>query len=131
MSKENRSKQVNEKLMQKLTEQAPGDLLVEKYLVEIAKSHNVAYKPKPDIAVRDPDFFYSSIDYNTKSGGSVSYKKRVKETFQNKLYFLLFNSQVMVELLHQFPIKEFLILVSNKMFYHPLKKLRKRMKVTI
>ncbi len=32
MCKENRSKQVNEKLMQKLSEQAPGDLLVEKYL---------------------------------------------------------------------------------------------------
>ena len=32
MCKENKSKQVNEKLMQKLTEQAPGDLLVEKYL---------------------------------------------------------------------------------------------------
>lgn len=70
MCKENRSKQVNEKLMQKLTEQAPGDLLVEKYLVEIAKSHNVPYKPKPDIAIRDPDFFYNSIDHSSKGNSN-------------------------------------------------------------
>jgi hypothetical protein len=28
-----------------------GDLLVEKYLVEIAKSHNVPFKPNPNISV--------------------------------------------------------------------------------
>ncbi len=32
MCRENKSNQVNERLMQKMSEQAPGDLLVEKYL---------------------------------------------------------------------------------------------------
>lgn len=75
MCKENRHKQVNEKLMQKLTIQAPSDLLVEKYLVEIAKSHNVAFIAKPDTAVQVLDLFYNSIDCNKKLGYSVSLKK--------------------------------------------------------
>ena len=68
MCRENRANNVNQRLMQKMNEQAPGDLLVEKYLVEIAKSHDVDYKPNPDIAVRDPFFFYDSINEN--KGGS-------------------------------------------------------------
>ncbi len=68
MCRENKSREiVNEKLMQKMSEQAPGNLLVEKYLVEIAKSHNVKYTPNPEIMVRDPDFFYC-INNQKKSG---------------------------------------------------------------
>ena len=55
--------------MQKMSEQAPGELLVEKYLVEIAKSHNVDYKPNSDLAIRDPDFFYNSSNNNGSNGG--------------------------------------------------------------
>ena len=69
MCRENRSNQVNPKLMQKMSEQAPGELLVEKYLVEIAKSHNVDYKPNSDLAIRDPDFFYNSSNNNGSNGG--------------------------------------------------------------
>ena len=67
MCRTNKTDKVNERLMIKMSEQAPGDLLVEKYLVEIAKSHNVPYKPSPDIAIRDPDFFYSVMDNNDRS----------------------------------------------------------------
>merc|ERR1712127_597478 len=75
MCRENKSSKVNEKLMQKMSEQAPGDLLVEKYLVEIAKSHNIEYKPNPDLAVRDPDFFYSVNDKNYGSNSGSSGKR--------------------------------------------------------
>jgi vacuolar protein sorting-associated protein IST1 len=61
MCRTDKAEKVNKRLMEKLSEQAPGELLVEKYLVEIAKSHNVQFKPKPEIAVRDPDFFYASL----------------------------------------------------------------------
>ncbi len=67
MCRENKSSQVNERLMQKMNEQAPGDLLVEKYLVEIAKSHNVAYTPNPELSIRDPDYFFNNT--NNQSGG--------------------------------------------------------------
>jgi vacuolar protein sorting-associated protein IST1 len=62
MCRSNKNEKVNERLMLKMSEQAPGDLLVEKYLVEIAKSHNVPFKPNPDIAIRDPGFFYASLE---------------------------------------------------------------------
>lgn len=86
MCRANRAQKVNERLMIKMSEQAPDSLLVEKYLVEIAKSHNVQFKPNPELAVRDPYFFYDSVnDTNTKksnnnnnnndggSGGSASF----------------------------------------------------------
>lgn len=48
-ARENGLNSVNEKLMHKLNVQAPSKLLVEKYLIEIAKSHNVQYEPDVDI----------------------------------------------------------------------------------
>ena len=71
MCKANSNNKVNERLMMKMSEQAPGELLVEKYLVEIAKSHNVPFKPNPDIAIRDPEFFFerNSNDKNRRNGG--------------------------------------------------------------
>jgi vacuolar protein sorting-associated protein IST1 len=53
MCRANKNEKVNERLLLKMSEQAPGDLLVEKYLVEIAKSHNVQFKPDPGISVSD------------------------------------------------------------------------------
>lgn len=67
MCRSNKCEKVNERLMVKLSEQAPGDLLVEKYLVEIAKSHNVSFKPDPEIAVRDPNFFYDNMHQKPES----------------------------------------------------------------
>ncbi|XP_055324941.1 IST1 homolog isoform X2 [Sitodiplosis mosellana] len=40
---------VSEKLMHKLSIQAPPKLLVEKYLIEIAKIYNIAYEPDPQV----------------------------------------------------------------------------------
>ena len=40
---------VSEKLMHKLSVQAPPKLTVEKYLVEIAKYYNVEYEPDPQV----------------------------------------------------------------------------------
>lgn len=62
----NKMNKVNERLMLKMSEQAPGELLVEKYLVEISKSHNVKFTPNPEIAVRDPYFFYDSLDHQER-----------------------------------------------------------------
>ena len=40
---------------------------------EIAKSHNVPFKPNPELAIRDPDFFFS-IDPSLKTSiDSASY----------------------------------------------------------
>ncbi|XP_076348387.1 IST1 homolog [Tachypleus tridentatus] len=50
---ENALNTVNEKLVHKLSVQAPPKVLVEKYLIEIAKSHNVPYEPDPDIMKED------------------------------------------------------------------------------
>ncbi|XP_031620955.1 IST1 homolog isoform X2 [Contarinia nasturtii] len=40
---------VSEKLMHKLSIQAPPKLLVEKYLIEIAKIYNIEYEPDPQV----------------------------------------------------------------------------------
>ncbi len=45
--------------MSKLNEQAPSKLIVEKYLVEIAQSHKVQYKPDPNLAIQDYEYFYN------------------------------------------------------------------------
>jgi vacuolar protein sorting-associated protein IST1 len=37
------------KLMHKLSVQAPPKILVEKYLIEIAKNYNVFYEPDPQV----------------------------------------------------------------------------------
>jgi vacuolar protein sorting-associated protein IST1 len=73
MCRTNSNDKVNPRLMMKMSEQAPGDLLVEKYLVEIAKSHNVAFNPNPDIAIRDPNFFFDNKKpgSNSNGGGGV------------------------------------------------------------
>lgn len=52
-ARENALKTVNDKLIHKLSIQAPSKILVEKYLIEIAKSHNVSYEPDPDVMKED------------------------------------------------------------------------------
>lgn len=47
--RENQLKTVNETLMKKLGVQVPSRVLVEKYLVEIAKDQKIDYKPDPKI----------------------------------------------------------------------------------
>ena len=48
-SRENAVGTVSEKLVHKLSVQAPPKLTVEKYLIEIAKYYNVEYEPDPQV----------------------------------------------------------------------------------
>lgn len=41
---------VSEKLKHKLSIHAPPKILVEKYLIEIAKNYNVPYEPDPQVS---------------------------------------------------------------------------------
>ena len=41
---------ISERLIHKLSVQAPPKVLVEKYLVEIAKNYNVEYEPDPQVS---------------------------------------------------------------------------------
>lgn len=40
---------ISEKLKHKMSVQSPSKLLVEKYLIEIAKNYNVEYEPDPQV----------------------------------------------------------------------------------
>lgn len=40
---------ISEKLIHKLSVQAPPKILVEKYLIEIAKNYNIEYEPDPQV----------------------------------------------------------------------------------
>jgi len=52
--RENKLGRVNPKLLHKLAVHAPPKILVEKYMVEIAKSHNVPFTPDPNV-MRDDE----------------------------------------------------------------------------
>lgn len=52
-ARENQLKTVNERLMIKMGVQAPPKILVERYLIEIAKTLNVEYEPDQDILRED------------------------------------------------------------------------------
>ncbi|XP_064547583.1 IST1 homolog isoform X4 [Drosophila montana] len=65
---------VSEKLMHKLTLQAPPKLLVENYLIAIAKNYNIEYEPDPQVMQEEqkPDQQHHLIDLsdrNNLSGG--------------------------------------------------------------
>ena len=49
----NQLNNVSEKVMQKLSVQAPPKLLVERYMMEIAKSYNVPFEPDPTVMEDD------------------------------------------------------------------------------
>ncbi|XP_030371918.1 IST1 homolog isoform X3 [Scaptodrosophila lebanonensis] len=68
---------VSEKLMHKLTLQAPPKLLVENYLIAIAKNYNIEYEPDPQVMQEEqkPDgqqhHLIDLSDRNNLSGGGV------------------------------------------------------------
>ncbi|KAH8370045.1 hypothetical protein KR093_001985 [Drosophila rubida] len=67
---------VSEKLMHKLTLQAPPKLLVENYLIAIAKNYNIEFEPDPQVMQEDqkPDQQAHLIDLsdrNNLSGGGA------------------------------------------------------------
>jgi len=79
--RENAVGTVNEKLMHKLSLQAPPRILVERYLIEIAKSHNVPYEPDPTVMNQEEVMVAEAmlIDFNDNRnrpggpGGGVAY----------------------------------------------------------
>jgi hypothetical protein len=42
---------ISEKLKHKMSVQSPPKLLVEKYLIEIAKNYNIEYEPDPQVCM--------------------------------------------------------------------------------
>lgn len=62
---------VNEKLVHKLSVQAPPKILIEKYLEEIAKTYNIAYVPDPCAVDSMPtDLLFDNMNSNRGGGGS-------------------------------------------------------------
>ncbi|XP_037807186.1 IST1 homolog isoform X1 [Lucilia sericata] len=65
---------VSEKLMHKLQLQAPPKLLVEKYLIEIAKNYNIEYEPDPQVLNEEKEGRDQNLidlaDRNNLGGGS-------------------------------------------------------------
>lgn len=62
---------VSSKLIHKLSVQAPPKLLVEKYLIEIAKNYNVYYEPDPSVMSAEPGpdgYLINFNDLNRNSG---------------------------------------------------------------
>ncbi|UYV67789.1 IST1 [Cordylochernes scorpioides] len=53
---------VNPRLVHKLSVQAPPKLLVEKYLIEIAKSHNVEYEPDQQVLQQEQEQFNTATN---------------------------------------------------------------------
>ncbi|KAG5345626.1 IST1 protein, partial [Acromyrmex heyeri] len=66
---------ISEKLKHKMSVQSPSKLLVEKYLIEIAKNYNVEYEPDPQIMADAQDAMLIDIggesrnNLDTASGG--------------------------------------------------------------
>lgn len=67
---------MSEKLMHKLAIQAPPKLLVEKYLIEIAKNYNIDYEPDPQVMLGDSprpvgmdEFLIDLSERNNLGGG--------------------------------------------------------------
>ena len=70
---------ISEKLKHKMSVQSPCKLLVEKYLVEIAKNYNVEYEPDPQVMMEGQDAMLIDVGANgeirnnldTASGGGI------------------------------------------------------------
>ncbi|OTF75557.1 IST1-like protein, partial [Euroglyphus maynei] len=68
-AKENQLKSVNEKLMLKLGVQAPPKILVENYLIEIAKTLGVHYEPDEEVLMEDKKYNHGNNDNKPGSSG--------------------------------------------------------------
>ncbi|XP_056384365.1 IST1 homolog [Hyla sarda] len=65
---------VSQRLMHKLSPEAPPKILVERYLIEIAKNYNVQYEPDARVMAQAPSGFeadgsHSDFTNNNKKGG--------------------------------------------------------------
>ena len=70
--RENQFNTVNDKLIRKLSVQAPKRLLVEQYLIEIAKSHKVPYEPDPRVMMEESGtgtlLDFGGVDHSRNQG---------------------------------------------------------------
>jgi len=62
---------VNEKVMHKMSVKAPPKILIEKYLIEIAKGYNVAFEPDPTVMRQDEEYLGDLIQLNNDSSRHV------------------------------------------------------------
>lgn len=70
---------ISEKLKHKMSVQSPSKLLVEKYLIEIAKNYNVEYEPDPQVMSKGQDALLIDVggsgetrnNLDTASGGGL------------------------------------------------------------
>lgn len=56
---------ISEKLKHKMSVQSPSKLLVEKYLIEIAKNYNIEYEPDPQVMAEGEDAVLIDIGSNS------------------------------------------------------------------
>ena len=64
-----KTKNVNEKVKKRLGVEPPSKVLVEKYLIEIAKNFNVPYTPDPTVMLGQPPDIGDLINLSNASGG--------------------------------------------------------------
>ncbi|XP_076226067.1 increased sodium tolerance 1-like protein isoform X2 [Nomia melanderi] len=62
---------ISEKLKQKMSVQSPSKLLVEKYLVEIAKNYNVEFEPDPQVIAQGQEALLIDIGGNGEARNNL------------------------------------------------------------
>lgn len=60
---------ISQKLKHKLSIQAPPKLLIEKYLIEIAKSYDIPYEPDPQVMREESDGVLIDLSDKNNLGG--------------------------------------------------------------
>ncbi|XP_076233896.1 increased sodium tolerance 1-like protein [Calliopsis andreniformis] len=62
---------ISEKLKHKMSVQSPSKLLVEKYLIEIAKNYNVEYEPDPQVMTEGQDALLIDVGGNGETRNNL------------------------------------------------------------
>lgn len=62
---------ISEKLKHKMSVQSPSKLLVEKYLIEIAKNYNVEYEPDPQVMTEGQDAMLIDVGGNGETRNNL------------------------------------------------------------
>lgn len=73
---------ISHKLKHKLSIQSPPKLLVEKYIIEIAKSYNIPYEPDPQIMEMEKGKFPIIFTFKKMFNWHVDHHNNVKTYFQ-------------------------------------------------
>ena len=73
--KMDKTKNVNEKVKKRLGVEPPSKVLVEQYLIEIAKNFNVQYTPDPTVMLGQPPDIGDLINLTNASGGPGNFSQ--------------------------------------------------------